>query len=74
MTYKDVALHVFNPDHNLVCVDCEQGELSGNHGITARCDGHNHYESQEAAAMYGEDFSAAFEATGNNYYEWIRPT
>jgi hypothetical protein len=60
------TLHVFNPDHNLVCTDCDEGELAGNHGITAVCDGHNHYASAEAAAMYEE--GAAFETTGNEFY------
>lgn len=31
---KDLdALHVFNPDHNLYCLDCGFGELFGNHGM-----------------------------------------
>jgi hypothetical protein len=60
------TLHVFDPDHNLVCTDCDEGELAGNHGITAVCEGHNHYASAKAAAMY--ENGAAFETTGNEFY------
>ena len=59
-------LHVFNPDHNLYCVDCGEGELAGDHGIAFLCQGHAHYVSPEAAAMYQD--GAAFEATGNEFY------
>lgn len=31
--------HEFNPDHNLYCIDCGQGELSGNHGMIPGPDG-----------------------------------
>jgi hypothetical protein len=47
-------IHVFNPDHNLVCEDCGSGELSGDHGIIAIVQGQQIYENDEIAQMYAE--------------------
>ena len=47
-------VHVFRPDHQLYCLDCGEGELFGNHGITAIDEGKQIYISPEVAEMYAE--------------------
>ncbi len=45
-------LHMFDPDHNLLCLRCSEGEISGDHGIHGIVDGSRVYASSEARAMY----------------------
>ena len=59
--YGNVApLHVFNPDHQLYCLDCGSGELMGNHGMIpgdGGASGHEfspQYASEAVRDMYNE--------------------
>jgi hypothetical protein len=47
-------MHVFNPDHNLFCLDCGQGEIGGDHGIIGIVQGKQIYADSWAAKMYAE--------------------
>ena len=53
------GLHVFQPDHNLYCDACGQGELGGDHGIIGIVDGARLYESDEVEQMYADADEAA---------------
>lgn len=69
-----MALHVFNPDHNLYCIDCSEGELAGDRGMipgdggASGLDFSPMYRDDRIRAMYDEHFGLSeFEESHPDY-------
>ena len=57
-------VHIFDPDHNLYCELCGEGELSGKHGIIRIENGQAIYQNDKVSKLYAD----AYDLTGNEFY------